>query len=112
MFKETFPTNEYQNTTTIEIEKIIESLKAGDSQGHDEISVKILKYSSPFISSPLNYTCNKSLPSGIFPCRLKYAEVVPLFMKDMSNYKKEQKANVKIIEEFLYCLQLTNYLQT
>ena len=23
-----------------------------------------------------------------------------------------QKANVKIIEEFLYCLQLTNYLQT
>ena len=26
--------------------------------------------------------------------------------------KKEQKANVKIIEELLYCLQLTNYLQT
>jgi len=26
--------------------------------------------------------------------------------------KKEQKANVKIIEELLYCLQLKNYLQT
>jgi len=25
-------------------------------------------------------------------------------------YKKEQKANVKITEEFLYCPQLTNYL--
>ena len=27
-------------------------------------------------------------------------------------YKKEQKATVKIIEELLYCLRLTNYLQT
>ena len=26
--------------------------------------------------------------------------------------KKGKKANVKIIKEFLYCLQLTNYLQT
>jgi len=65
------------------LKKIIESLKAKDSHGHDEISVKILKESSPFISSPLIYTCNKSLPFGIFPCRLKYAEVVPLFKKDV-----------------------------
>ena len=27
-------------------------------------------------------------------------------------HKKRKKANVKIIEELLYCLQLTNYLQT
>jgi len=27
-------------------------------------------------------------------------------------HKMEQKVNVKIIEELLYCLQLTNYLQT
>jgi len=27
-------------------------------------------------------------------------------------HKKGKKANVKIIEELLYCLQLTNYLQT
>ena len=27
-------------------------------------------------------------------------------------HKKERKANVKIIKKFLYCLQLTNYLQT
>jgi hypothetical protein len=27
-------------------------------------------------------------------------------------HKKEQKANVKITEELLYCPQLTNYLQT
>jgi hypothetical protein len=39
-----------------------------------------LEVSSPFISSPLTYICNK-LSSGIFPCRLKYAVVVPLFKK-------------------------------
>ena len=27
-------------------------------------------------------------------------------------HKKEQKANVKITEELLYCLQPINYLQT
>ena len=81
MFKEPFPTVKYQNTSTAEIEKVIESLKAKDSHGYDEISVKILKLSSPFISSPLNYICNKLLSSGIFPCSLKYVEVVPLFKK-------------------------------
>ena len=72
-FKEPFPTIKYQNTSTSEIEKIIESLKVKDSHGYDEISVKILEVSSPFISSPLNYIFIKLLSSGIFPCRLKYA---------------------------------------
>jgi hypothetical protein len=81
----------FQNTSTAEIGKINESLKAKDSHGYNEISVKILKLSSPFISSPLNYIWNKLLPFGIFPCRLKYAEVAPLFKKadkkDVSNYR-------------------------
>jgi hypothetical protein len=44
-----------------------------------EISVKILKTSSPFIISPLIYISNKILSSGIFLERLKYAEIKPLF---------------------------------
>ena len=36
--KEPFPTIEYQNTTTAEIEKNNESLKAKDSHGYDDIS--------------------------------------------------------------------------
>ena len=59
-------TIKYQNTSTAEIKKVIGSLKAKDSRGYDEISVKILKLSSPFISSPLNYICNKLLSSRIF----------------------------------------------
>jgi len=75
-FREPFPTIKYQNTPTAEIGKIIESLKAEDSHRYNEISVTLLKLSSPFISLPLNYICNELLSSGIFPCRLKYAEVI------------------------------------
>ena len=47
----------------------------------DTKSVQILKTSSPFISSPLYHICNKSLLSGMFSTRLKYAELKPLFKK-------------------------------
>jgi hypothetical protein len=58
--------------TTNEIDKIIKSLKTKNSYGYDEIPVKIIKLSVPFIISPLTYICNKSL-SSVFPERLKYA---------------------------------------
>jgi len=95
VFKEPFPTIKYLNTSTVEIEKIIQSLKAKNSHGYDKISVKILKLSSLFISSPLNYICNKLLSSGIFPCRLQCAEVVPL-------YKKGDKKECLITALYLY----------
>jgi hypothetical protein len=73
-FTSTFPKIECNHTSTKEIENIIKSLKPKNSHGHDGISAKILKISSPFISSPLTYICNKSVSSGIFPTRLKYSE--------------------------------------
>ena len=48
-------------TTTEEIERIIKSLKTKNSYGYDDIYTKILKISCPFISSPINYICNKML---------------------------------------------------
>ena len=54
-------------TTPKEIEKIIKSLQSKNSHGYDWILMKILKVSTPFITSPLTYVCNKSLLSGIFP---------------------------------------------
>jgi hypothetical protein len=68
-------------TTTIEIEKINKILKSNDSHGYDEISTNILKISSPFISSLLNYICNKVLVKGIFPYRLKISIIKPLYKK-------------------------------
>ena len=54
-------------TSTDEIERIIKSLKIKNSQGYDEISTKILKWSAPFIISPLTYIFNKSIELGFFP---------------------------------------------
>ena len=70
-----------KNTTTHEINKIIQSMKPKNSHGYDEISIKILKISAPFILSPLTYIFNKILSKGIFPERLKFSEIKPLYKK-------------------------------
>ena len=73
-----------------EIEEMIKSLKTYNSYGY-EISTKILKIGSNFISSPLNYMCNKILFWGVFPDRLKYAVIKPLHNNgdkgEVSNYR-------------------------
>ena len=68
-------------TTPKEIENMIKSLKSGNPHEYDGIPVKILKISTPFITSPLTYICNKSHSSGIFPSRLKFSEIKPLHRK-------------------------------
>jgi hypothetical protein len=44
-----------------------------------------------FISVPLSYLCNRVLFEGVFPDKLKYAEIVPVYKrddkKDLSNYR-------------------------
>jgi hypothetical protein len=90
-FENTYPNMESIVSTVKEMEQIVKSLKPKNSFGYDEISTKILKLSAPFIRSPINYICNKMLSQGVFPDRLKYATVIPLYKKgdrsDMSNYR-------------------------
>ena len=64
--KQVYPRIKFRHTSTKEIEMIIKTLKTTDAQGYDKICVKILKWSAPFISSPLAYICNKSLETGFF----------------------------------------------
>jgi len=52
--------------STREGSEIIKSLKWKNSHGYDEIPIKILKISLPYIMSPLTYICNRS-STGIFP---------------------------------------------
>jgi Notch-like protein len=84
-----FPSIKFNNKSTKEIERIINSLKLKNSYVYDEISTKILKASAPIISS-VNYICNKSIISGTFPTRLNYCIVKPLFKKgdrkNVANY--------------------------
>ena len=74
-------------TTFNEISKIIKSLKNKSSSGYDEIPLKILKVSIPFIKSPLTYIINKSITNDIFPECLKYYQINPVFKK---GYKSDR----------------------
>jgi hypothetical protein len=69
-----------KNTTTHEINKIIHSLKCKDSHGYNEVSTRIIKISAPYILSPLTLIINKILSTGVFPKRLKFSEVKPLYI--------------------------------
>jgi hypothetical protein len=77
--RHSYPNIKFRYTSTKEVETIIKSLKTKNAQGYDDISVKVLQLSAPFISSPLTYICNKSLETGSFPSRLKYSRVKPIF---------------------------------
>jgi len=83
-------------------------LKSNHSHGYDEISVNILKFSSPYINSPQRYICNKIFSSAIFPGKLKYAVIKPLFKSgdrsDVSNYRPISliPAFSKVFEKVLY----------
>jgi hypothetical protein len=90
-FTRPYPNMNCSCCTSKEIEEIVKSLKTKNSYGYDEISPMILKVCSPFISSPINYICNKMLRTGVFPERLKYTLIKPLHKNgdigDMTNYR-------------------------
>jgi len=72
-FQNSFPSIKYHCTTTKKIENIIMSFKLSNSCGYVEVPTMLLKLYSYFISSPLNCISNKTLFTGVFPNRLKYA---------------------------------------
>ena len=62
----------------------------GAVSGFDYILLRICS-GNLFIISPLTYICNKSLSTGLFPTRLKYSQIIPIFKTgcktEMSNYR-------------------------
>jgi len=118
VFTSQFPSIKITPVTSKEIREIIKSLKWKNSHGYDEISMKILKISLPFIVSPLTYICNRMLSTGIFPTRLKYSHINPVFKKgnktEISNYRpislltSFSKVFEKVIYKRLYCHINTN----
>ena len=111
-----FPNINLKSVSTNEIKNIIKSLKPKNSSGYDGISTKLLRISSPFITSPLTHVCNKSIFSGTFPDCLKYAVVKPLFMKgvkpNLLNYRPISilSSFSKVIEKVMY-KQLQDHLK-
>jgi hypothetical protein len=88
-------------------------MKFKNSYGYDEISSRILQVCTPYVLSPLAYIFNKILSTGIFPDRLIFSEVKPLYTKgdktEVSNYRpislltSFSKITEKITYERLYC---------
>jgi hypothetical protein len=82
---------EHKCTMMKDIEQILKFLKTKNTSEYDEISTKILKIYSPFLSSPLSYICNKILFWGVFTDRLKHTVIKPLHTNcnrcDVSNYR-------------------------
>jgi hypothetical protein len=77
-FKKMIPTIKFKFVLPKETEDVVNSLKMKDSYGYDGISTKILKQSVPYILSKMTYLCNL-ISTGIFPTRLKFAEIKPLY---------------------------------
>ena len=107
-FKKPISSLRFHGTSKHEINCIIHSLKTKDSYGYDEISSRILKISAPYILAPFTHIFNKTLSTGIFPERLKFSEVKPLYKKgsttEFSNYRPISllTAFSKIIEKKSY----------
>jgi hypothetical protein len=78
-------------TTETEIKYIIKTLKTKNSTGYDGISSRILKSCVDVISKPLSHISNESFKQSIYPERLKYALVRPIYKMgegtDISNYR-------------------------
>jgi len=114
-FKRCHSQAKLHNTTTYEVNKIINSQKNKTSHGYDGIYDKILKASAPFIISPLTYIFNKVLSTGVFLDQLKYSEVQPLFKKgektEITNHRPISllPSFSKIIEKIIY-KRLISYL--
>jgi len=107
-FRRPFPKISWQYASTYEIEKINKSLRTKNTCGYDEISNHIIKLTAPFIIAPLTYIYNAVLGTGVFPDRLKYAVVKPIFIKgnkqEISNYRPISLLTsfAKIIEKLIY----------
>jgi hypothetical protein len=77
--------------TETEITRAIMSLKSKNSSSYDGISNKILILRREKISKPLAYIFNKPIFSGVYPQRLKYAIIKPIYKKSdrsfINNYR-------------------------
>ena len=98
------PTNQNQS----EIKRIIQDLHPKLSSGYDGISNKLLKKLSDQISNPLMIIFNKSIKEGVFPDKMKAADMSPLFKsKDRSSKNNYRPISLlmtisKILEKIMY----------
>ena len=104
-------------TSVHEIDKIIRELLNKSSHGHDEISNITLKALRTLIIFPLCHILNQSLADGMFPEKMKLAEIIPLYKgKSMDltiNYHPISLliTTLKVLEKVIY-KRVYSFLET
>ena len=93
---------------TGEVKKLVHKLANKNSSGYDTISNKLLKAIIDEICIPLTEIINISLKTGIFPERMKHADVSPLYKsnsrEDKGNYRPISLLITlsKVMEKIMY----------
>ena len=98
----------FKQVSTMDIHKIINTLKDKNSVDHDRMSNKLIKFLKEELSGPLKLIINQSIEHSIFPDLMKIAKVTPLYKKDdvhkLINYRPISVLPVmsKIFERVLH----------
>jgi len=90
--------------TTEELNKVLKHAKNRKSCGLDNLPMELWKFGGNELKMHTLELFIKIIDKNQMPQEWETGMAIYI--------KKEQKANVKITEELLYCLQPTNYLQT
>ena len=72
------PQFSFRPFSSLEVRRVLESIKPNSSTGLDHLDPFFLKLAAPIISIPLAYIYNLSISSGSFPLVWKSAQVIPL----------------------------------
>ena len=91
------------NFSTDDISKITNNLDPNKAQGHDMLSIQMIKLCSNSICKPLSIIFNDCLKEGKFPSDWKKAHVVPV-------HKKGDKQCLKNIDLFPYFQSAAKFL--
>ena len=98
--KKVIPVNEFKDAFF--------SLKVKKNAGYDDVSFNVVKNFFGVLHKPLLHIFNLSLPTGVFPDKLKIGRVTPLFKGDenyqLGNYRPTfvLPCFSKILEKIMY----------
>ena len=100
-----------------ELSKLIDSLPNKNSSGSDGISNNLVKELKLVLLDPLRMIFNQSISQGIFPDKMKHAQIAPLLKKspkwNPSNYRPISLLIVfsKLLEKIMY-IRTYNFVNT
>ena len=102
-------------TTPLEVVKVINSLKNSGAYDIYDLSTHIIKSTANHIATPISEIFNCSIMEGVFPSKLKYSKVVPIYKNsdthDLNNYRPISILPIisKIFEK-LFLIRLQQFL--